>query len=254
MNPSLQPFPAPTTPLTGPGGVITSPWRYFLDSLFQRTGGTSGKNGYFAYVNGDSAQPFEVAQATASTDAPPLSQVQSLDSTVLSTAENFATNAANTAQSNAESFATTAANNAQSNAEAYTNANFAPLASPALTGTPSAPTAAAGTNTTQLATTAYSLAAANTAQSNAETYALNQIQTGTGGAFVAVTAGASPYTYTAAAVGNMVISGGTITALSLARGSQSVALPISTPIVPFDNSDALTITYSAAPTLTFVPR
>jgi hypothetical protein len=33
--------------------------------------------------------------------------------------------------------------------------NLAPLASPALTGTPTAPTAAAGTNTTQLATTAY---------------------------------------------------------------------------------------------------
>lgn len=33
----------------------------------------------------------------------------------------------------------------------------APLASPALTGTPSAPTAAAGTNTTQLATTAFAL-------------------------------------------------------------------------------------------------
>lgn len=36
----------------------------------------------------------------------------------------------------------------------------APLASPALTGTPSAPTAAPGTNTTQLATTAFSIDAA----------------------------------------------------------------------------------------------
>ena len=34
----------------------------------------------------------------------------------------------------------------------------APLASPALTGTPTAPTAAVGTNTTQLATTAFVLA------------------------------------------------------------------------------------------------
>lgn len=34
---------------------------------------------------------------------------------------------------------------------------YAPIASPALTGTPTAPTAAAGTNTTQLATTAYAL-------------------------------------------------------------------------------------------------
>ncbi len=36
----------------------------------------------------------------------------------------------------------------------------APLASPALTGVPTAPTAAAGTNTTQLATTAFVTAAA----------------------------------------------------------------------------------------------
>lgn len=39
----------------------------------------------------------------------------------------------------------------------------APLASPALTGTPTAPTAAAGTNTTQLATTAFVDSAVNTA-------------------------------------------------------------------------------------------
>jgi len=38
---------------------------------------------------------------------------------------------------------------------AYTSTAFAPLASPALTGIPTAPTAAAGTNTTQIATTAY---------------------------------------------------------------------------------------------------
>lgn len=35
------------------------------------------------------------------------------------------------------------------------NAKFAPLASPALTGTPTAPTATTGTNTTQIATTAF---------------------------------------------------------------------------------------------------
>jgi len=43
-------------------------------------------------------------------------------------------------------------------------AAYAPLASPALTGTPTAPTAPAGTDTTQLATTAYVVAALNRAQ------------------------------------------------------------------------------------------
>lgn len=41
---------------------------------------------------------------------------------------------------------------------AFVTVNFAPLASPSFTGTPTAPTAATGTNTTQLATTAFVLA------------------------------------------------------------------------------------------------
>ena len=44
----------------------------------------------------------------------------------------------------------------------------APLASPALTGTPTAPTAAADTNTTQIATTAFAKAEADAAQAAAE--------------------------------------------------------------------------------------
>jgi hypothetical protein len=47
----------------------------------------------------------------------------------------------------------------------------APLASPALTGTPTAPTAAADTNTTQIATTAFAKAEADAAQSAATTAA-----------------------------------------------------------------------------------
>ena len=49
----------------------------------------------------------------------------------------------------------------QSAADAATfdPATYAPKASPALTGTPTAPTAAGGTNTTQIATTAYVMAA-----------------------------------------------------------------------------------------------
>jgi len=47
----------------------------------------------------------------------------------------------------------------------------APLASPALTGTPTAPTAAADTNTTQVATTAFAKAEADAAQTAAIAYA-----------------------------------------------------------------------------------
>ena len=48
-------------------------------------------------------------------------------------------------------------------------ANLAPLDSPALTGTPTAPTAAAGTDTTQVATTAFVTAAISSALGDIET-------------------------------------------------------------------------------------
>ncbi len=100
----------------------------------------------------------------------------------------------------------------------------------------------------------YAASQAATAQSNAETYALNQIQQGTGAAFVSVTPGASPYTYTAAAVGNLLISGGTISAISIGRGTGSATVQIAAPFIPLDKADTVTITYSAAPTLTWIPR
>jgi hypothetical protein len=55
----------------------------------------------------------------------------------------------------AEATARAAADTTETNARVAADALKAPLASPALTGTPTAPTAAPGTNTTQLATTAY---------------------------------------------------------------------------------------------------
>jgi len=51
----------------------------------------------------------------------------------------------------------------------------APLASPALTGTPTAPTAAADTNTTQIATTAFAKAEADAAQAAAATDATDKV-------------------------------------------------------------------------------
>ncbi len=57
-----------------------------------------------------------------------------------------------------KSYADTAATNAQTSAQSYADTALAlkaPLASPALTGTPTAPTATAGTDTTQVATTAF---------------------------------------------------------------------------------------------------
>ncbi len=87
---------------------------------------------------------------------------------------------------NAKGLITAASNTAIQIAQSQVNslvsdlALKAPLASPALTGTPTAPTAAPLTNTTQIATTAYVEAAvtaasgANTALSNLTTTSINQ--------------------------------------------------------------------------------
>lgn len=58
-------------------------------------------------------------------------------------------------------------------------AGIAPVASPALTGTPTAPTAAAGTNTTQVATTAFVQAAASAATPSASTSVAGKVELAT---------------------------------------------------------------------------
>jgi len=65
---------------------------------------------------------------------------------------------ADTAALATKTYADTAGTNAVASANTYTDSAItskAPLASPALTGTPTAPTATVGTNTTQIATTAF---------------------------------------------------------------------------------------------------
>jgi len=78
-----------------------------------------------------------------------------------------ASGAAATAQTNAETFATSAVATESSRAEAA-EALKAPLASPALTGTPTAPTASALADDTQVATTAYADSAVAVEKTRAE--------------------------------------------------------------------------------------
>lgn len=118
----MAPFAAgfPNGPLTDPAtGVITGAWRSFLLALYSRTGAGVGTS--------SAALAILLSAETAARAAG--------DATLTSAI------AAELARAEA--------------AEAL----LAPLASPALTGTPTAPTAAPGTNTTQLATTAFTAAA-----------------------------------------------------------------------------------------------
>jgi hypothetical protein len=95
----------------------------------------------------------------------------------------------------------------------------APLASPALTGVPTAPTAAADTNTTQIATTAFAKAEADAAQSAAESTASSALSGVTAGttAFTAVNIN-SVAKQIAATTGNIATAAAT-TAYSWAKSS-----------------------------------
>lgn len=72
-----------------------------------------------------------------------------------------------------------------------------------------------------------------------------------------VTPTASPFKYTATFRQALHFTGGTVSALSYSRGATSLALGLISgggQIVELSNGDAVTITYSAAPTITVIPR
>jgi hypothetical protein len=85
-----------------------------------------------------------------------------------------ASGAAATAQGNAETFATSAVATETSRAESA-EALLAPLASPALTGSPTAPTQTSSDNSTKLATDAFVQTVATAAQTAAESFATSAV-------------------------------------------------------------------------------
>ncbi len=66
------------------------------------------------------------------------------------------------------------------------------------------------------------------------------------------TVGPSPYAYAATEAGTAVISGGTVSAMTLTRNGTSATLPTAGTI-PMRTGDILTVTYTAAPTFTWFP-
>jgi len=71
------------------------------------------------------------------------------------------------------------------------------------------------------------------------------------GAPVPVVPTGSPFTYKASGPGALSISGGTVSARSFTRGG--VTVPYGARVIPMVHGDVATITYSAAPTIYFVP-
>jgi hypothetical protein len=113
--------------------------------------------------------------------------------------------------------------------EAAIAANYAPLVSPAFTGVPTAPTASAGTNTTQVATTAFTKAAIDTATASLGTLATQNADNVaiTGGSITGITdltvsdGGTGRSTLTA---NNLVVGNGTSAVNFVAPGASGQVL------------------------------
>ena len=69
----------------------------------------------------------------------------------------------------------------------------------------------------------------------------------------AVTPTSSPFKYTAQQAGFLIVQGGTVSAISFTRVSAHTIGTVAG-CFPMSNGDSITITYTVAPTITFVPQ
>lgn len=72
------------------------------------------------------------------------------------------------------------------------------------------------------------------------------------GPIAPATVGASPWSFTASGAGNLVISGGTVSAVTLRRGGVSASFGAQRTI-PMVNNDVATVTFTGSPTANFIP-
>ena len=70
--------------------------------------------------------------------------------------------------------------------------------------------------------------------------------------FHTLSVGASPFTYTARSIGHIFVTGGTVSAISLVRSGDALAVPSDT-FIPVAANDMVTVTYSVLPDMTFIP-
>lgn len=69
---------------------------------------------------------------------------------------------------------------------------------------------------------------------------------------IPVVVGASPFTYTPSDVGSVVVRAGNVSLLELIRKGTAVPLGVVAGAVPIARGDQLRITYTVAPTVTFL--
>lgn len=127
-------------------------------------------------------------------------------------------------------------------------ATYAPLASPTFTGSPVVP----GYLTTATAATTYA-PLASPAFTGTVTGGNVITTTGTANAIASITVTASPFAYTATARGQVYLSAGTVSSVTLKRGATTIATGILAGAFDVASNDVLTVTYAVAPTMNFVP-
>jgi len=69
---------------------------------------------------------------------------------------------------------------------------------------------------------------------------------------VALAVGISPFSYLAPTRGNVLINGGTVSAVQITR-SLTTLTGLTSGFFPLSNGDTLTVTYSGLPTMTWYP-
>lgn len=70
---------------------------------------------------------------------------------------------------------------------------------------------------------------------------------------VSITPTGSPFTYLAPGAGFLIVQGGTVSAITFTRVS-SHNMGVLAGCLPMSNADQITIAYTVAPTITFVPQ
>lgn len=69
-----------------------------------------------------------------------------------------------------------------------------------------------------------------------------------------VTVGASPFTFQANRDGFLIVTGGTVSQQEYGRGATFTDVGLLTSMLPVLLGDSIRVTYSAVPTITFIPR
>jgi hypothetical protein len=84
-------------------------------------------------------------------------------------------------------------------------------------------------------------------------YQYFQSLSGAPGAGSSITMGPSPFTYPVPDQGVVMIGGGTVSAVVITRGRDSFSTGLTSGAFPLGKGDVVRVTYSVAPTMTFLP-